>query len=234
MYELITALAAILLPGYVFKRFYSKFLVLNADKHHEDTLIGYILAGIVVTFITLPFVAAFGFAPTGALIVANDFNAIGKELSSNAFRWIIQLIAAPVFLAMVAAYIERKAWGADLLTRIGLPPQPRYPNALNQACYVHRQADPIVAVERKNGEVIYGRMGPRAVVTAEDGYPDLFLDAIYFLDLANGDLVEDEDCSGQVILGSEIATITFYVNPLMRGDFDEDDGDDDTATSTET
>ena len=59
------------------------------------------------------------------------------------------------------------------------------------------------------------------------------LDAIYFLDLATGDLVEDEDCSGQVILGSEIATITFYVNPLMRGEFDDDD-DKDTATSTET
>lgn len=234
MYELITALAALLLPGYVYRRFKSRFLVLNADKHHEDTLIGYIITGIVVTFITWPLVTALGFQPTGTLIVANDLNALGKELSDNALRWIIQLIAAPVFLAMVAAYFERKAWGSDLLTRIGLPPQPRYPNALNQACYVHRQADPIVAVERKNGEVIYGRMGPRAVVTAEDGYPDLFLDAIYFLDIATGDLVEDEDCSGQVILGSEIATITFYVNPLMRRDVDDEDGNDDNATSTET
>lgn len=97
-----------------------------------------------------------------------------------------------------------------------------------------RDTDGLRVSYRPHRQVVYGRMGPRAVVTAEDGYPDLFLDAVYFLDLATGDLVEDEDCSGQVILGSEIATITFYVNPLMRGEFDEDDGDDDTATSTET
>lgn len=233
MYELITALAAILLPGYVYRKFKSRFLVINVDKHHEDTLIGYILTGIVVTLITWPLVTALGIAPTGALIAANDLNALGKELSRNTLGWITQLIIAPVFLAMVAAYFERKTWGADLLTKIGLPPQPRYPNALNQAGYVHREADPIVEIERKNGELIYGRLGPRAVVTAEDGYPDIFLDAIYVLDHATGDLVEDDDCSGKVVLGSQIATITFYVNPLVSGNEEDGESEEDPA-ATET
>lgn len=225
MYETLFALSVIiqlLVPGYIYRKWRSRFLVIDADKHHEDTLIGYVMTGLVVACVTWPIVQLLGFDPLGSLLLAKDVDAFRHELGNNMLRWIFQLLVAPVFLAMVVAYFERKAWDYDLLTRIGLPPVPRYPNALSQACHVHHGKDPIVKIEIKgSGELVFGRLGPQAVVTAQEGYPDIFLDTVYLYDAETGDLVEEEGATGQVILGNQVAKITFYQNPLTQPDDDE-------------
>lgn len=220
MYESVIAvgvLIQLIVPGFVFKKTRSRFLVINDAKHKEDTLIGYIVTGIIVTAIIWPFCVLLGLDPFGNLLTADKFNVLFKALIGSPVRWLSQLFVAPLVLAILVTYCERLTWASNLLSRIGLPPVPRHPNALDQACHVHRGKDPIVRIERKSGELVYGRMGPASCVTANSGYPDVYLDAVYFYDPVTNDLVESDTCTGQVVLGSEIATLTFFANPVSTG-----------------
>lgn len=219
-------LAQFLAPGFLFQRFRRTFFVIETERNPQESLLTYLVTGMVINAATWPLFSAFGFDPLGSLVAAQNGAAFLQEIAGHPLRWFLQLVIAPVMLAIFVAYVERQAWGTEVFTAIGLPPLPNRPNAISAAVFHHRDADAILEVHLKDGTKLHGRLGMNAAVTASAGYPDLFLDAVYMLDTRGG-FLEDEECSGLIVMGSEISRIHFLINPeiaaAVAGEEEEDD-----------
>jgi len=214
MIETIFGLALVvtlIVPGYLFRNVRSRFFVIEADTHVEDTLLSYFVASLIMLAITWPLYTLFGFDPFGALVDAKDPRAFLTEVSGNPIRWLTQIVVAPVVLAIMWAYAERQTWGAGLFTHLGLPPQPRHPNAIQAAIWAHRKQSPLLEIIVKHGPKIVGRFGPESAATVAKGWPDLFLDAVYH-PTSDGGWQLDDQSSGIFIPGSEIRLIQFFRN----------------------
>lgn len=235
MIETVFALAILtqlLVPGYIYRSFRKRFFTVESEAHAEETLIAFAVASLVIHAITWPAFAVFGFDPMGSLIAAKDASAFLAEIAASPLRWFLQLVVAPMILSIFVAYAERQAWGTDFFSKIGLPPLPNRPSAITAAIHHHRQADAIVEVLLKDGKSVVGRLGPNSAVSAEKGYPDIFMDATY-LPTPQGTWLEDEESSGMIVMGSEIRLIQFFLNPEITGKEEEIEEDEEEIESPE-
>lgn len=202
----------LLLPGYLFRSVRRKFFLIEADTHVEDTLLNYAATSLLMLAITWPAFTLVGFDPIGALIASKDASAFMAEISNHAGRWFLQIVIAPAVLAFAWAYVERKTWHTGILEKIGLPPVPRHPSALQAALWAHRDKSPILRIVMKDRTKICGVFANKSAATAGAGWPDLFLSQVY-QETTPDTWVLDESSSGIFIPGSEIRTVQFFVNP---------------------
>lgn len=203
-----------LIPGYIYRRFVKRFLTVDHEPNVQETFLAYGTTGLLVLIITWPLFSLFGFDPFSVVLATNDMRAFIQVILDNPVAVILQLIVSPVLLALFSSYIQRKAWDANLMVKLKLAPLPRYPTALAQAVFYHRDSDPIVEITLKNGITVFGMLGPESCVTATRGHPDLFVERVYF-EHDDGELELDERSSGLLVLGSEISTLQFHLNPEL-------------------
>lgn len=207
------ALAAqLLVPGWISRAVYRRFFVVETETNYQESFLSYAIMSLLMLAVTWPVFAAMGHDPIGALLTSKDANAFLKEIVGHPVRWLLQLLVAPAVLSVMWAYVERQAWGTDLFTHIGLPPQPRHPNAIQAAIWAHRDKCPMVKITDKKGTVIVGRLGPNSAATVNKGWPDLFVESIYRF-VSDGEYVLDDQCSGMYIQGSDIRWIEFFREP---------------------
>lgn len=202
----------LMLPGYIFRSVRRKFFLLEADTHVEDSLLNYATTSLLMLAITWPAFTLIGFDPFGALIASKDAAAFMAEINSHAGRWFSQIVITPAVLAFAWAYVERKTWHTGILEKIGLPPVPRHPSALQAALWAHRDKAPILRIVMKDRTKICGVFANKSAATAGAGWPDMFLSQVY-RETSPGIWALDEDSSGIFIPGSEIRTVQFFVNP---------------------
>lgn len=209
-----------IVPGFIYQKFVRRFLTIEHEPNVQETFLAYGLTGWLVLIITWPLFSCFGFDPFAVLLATEDMGTFINVIHSNPVPVILQLIVSPVILAIFSAYMQRRSWDAKLLAKLKLYPLPKHPTALSQAVFYHRQSDPIVEVRLKNGMKIYGILGPESCVTAAKGHPDLFLELVY-TEYSDGELELDENSSGILILGSEISTMQFFLNPEFNPDLSD-------------
>lgn len=209
------------IPGYIYRRFVRRFLTVDHEANVQETFLAYGVTGLLVLILTWPLFSFFGFDPFSVVLATNDMRAFIQVILDNPVAVILQLIVSPVLLAVFSAYAQRMAWDANILGKLKLFPLPRHPTALAQAVFYHRQSDPIVEITLKNGQTMFGLLGPDSCVTATKGHPDLFVERVYF-ELDDGELELDENSSGLLVLGSEISTIQFHLNPELFSRSDDD------------
>lgn len=202
----------LLVPGWIHRSIYRRFFVVESETHYQETFLAYAISSLLMLAITWPVFSVMGFDPFGALIASKDASAFLKELSSHPVRWLAQLIVAPAVLSIMFVYAERQAWGTGLFTRIGLPPQPRHPNAIQAAIWAHRDKSPMLKITDKKGAVIVARLGANSAATINKGWPDLFVEHVY-RPSSDGRYVLDDQCTGIYIQGSDIRWIEFFKDP---------------------
>lgn len=202
-------------PGVVFSRVRRRFFVFDGEAQAQENLLNYFVLSLTMLAITWPLFATFGgFDPIGALIIAKDAVAFLGEINSHPIRWLLQLIVSPALAAVLWAYIERKAWGDGLFTKMGLPPHPRHPNAIQAALWAHRKSNPVIEVLLKDKVTkIVGVWATNSSASLNKGWPDLFLSAVY-RPTSDGRWVLDDDCTGIYIPGSEIRIAQFFKNEV--------------------
>lgn len=203
----------LIVPGVVFSRVRRRFFIFDGEAQLEESILNYFVLSLTMLAITWPLFAAIGgFDPIGALIAAKDASAFLVEINNNPIRWLLQLIVAPASLAVMWAYVERKAWATGLFTKMGLPPHPRHPNAIQAALWAHRDQNPVIEILLKDKVTkIVGVWAKGSSATANKGWPDLFLSAVY-RPATDGTWVLDDDCTGIYIPGSEIRIAQFFKN----------------------
>lgn len=199
----------VLLPGWIFCRIRRKFFVVEAEAHIEESFLAYGVSSLLMLAITWPVFTALGFDPLGALIAAQDANAFLAALSAAPIRWLLQLIVTPAVLSILWVYIERQAWSTGIFTRLGMPPQPRRPNAIQAAIWHHRDKTPLLEITDKKGDVLVGRFGPNSAATISKGWPDLYLEQVY-RPTPDGAWELDDSCTGIFVPGSDIRRIRFF------------------------
>ena len=217
----------LLVPGAVAARVRRRFFVLDDEAQVEESILNYFVLSLIMLAITWPLFAAIGgFDPIGALIHAKDAAAFLAEINAHPVRWLIQLIVSPAIAAVLWSYIERKAWASGLFTKMGLPPHPRHPNAIQAALWAHRDSNPVIEILLKDKVTkIVGVWAANSAATQNKGWPDLFLSSVY-RPTSDGKWVLDDQCTGIYIPGSEIRIAQFF-----RPEPPVEDAPQDTASS---
>jgi len=213
---------AFITPGFIYRRFVRRFLTVDHENNVQETFLAYGVTGGLVLILTWPLFNLMGFDPFSVLLATKDMEAFIGVIHANPIPVILQLVVSPVVLAVFSAYIQRKTWDTKVLAKLKLYPLPRYPTALSQAAFYHRESDSVVEVRLKNGSKVYGLLGKESCLTATRGHPDIFLQSVY-IEFSDGQLELDEKSSGILILGSEISTMQFYLNPELHPELDEDE-----------
>lgn len=206
-------LVQLVTPGVVFLRIRRRFFVFDSESQSQENLLNYFVVSLTMLAITWPLFSFFGgFDPIGILISAKDPAAFLSEVNNHPIRWLLQLIVSPAVAAVMWAYTERKAWGEGLFTKMGLPPHPRHPNAIQAALWAHRKSNPIIEVLLKDKQTkIVGIWAANSSASLNKGWPDLFLSTVY-RPTSDGRWLRDDNCTGIYIPGSEIRVAQFFRN----------------------
>jgi hypothetical protein len=192
-------IATVLIPGHVFRRFQRRFLVLSTPTLSNEHLLDLAITGLWNLAITWPVLASFGIDPLGAVLAATDVPSLVLVIHQHGLAWLLQLLVAPMLLAVCGAYIERKGVVQGALTWAGIVPQPQCAQAFDAAFYAHRDVAALVCVTLKDGTILYGGWDPGSAAGSASTERDIFLSTVYVLDDAEEEYVQDETCSGILI-----------------------------------
>jgi len=224
---------SILVPGHVYRTFRARYLVIPAPGSQHETILSLVVSGMWNLALTWPVMMLCGIDPLAPALAAVDVPTLAKAIHNNGVAWMLQLLVAPVFTATAIAYINRKGWTQNALTRLGLFPQLRHASAWDAAFYHVRDADVMVAVLYKDKSMppLYGRLGANSAASPGSVDHGVYVDAVYIPDAETGDLVLDEETIGHYIPGEEIGGLTFMFMPELQRELEEEQ-DDATEEST--
>lgn len=221
---------SVLVPGLIFRKTRSRFFVTAPEPTTNEAFLSYAVSGLACLAVSWPLMAALGFNPLAMLVASGDPVIFFAVISMHPGMVALQLLVAPVVLAIFTAYLERQAWSHAAMAAIGLPPMPRQPTALSAAAgfqmYVRDPARRgpqapyaghacLLDITLRSGSRVVGLMGAEGCITSNRGYPDVFLEQEFVkIKGPNGpDFIPDPLSTGVVILGSQISTISFRAIP---------------------
>jgi hypothetical protein len=230
----VVLLATIVIPGHVWRSYRSRFLVLAPLSTGTDGLLTLVIYGLWNLAITWPVLVAFDRDPLSAIAVATDVPTLANAVRTHGWLWGLQLLVAPVILATLIAYIERKAWIPTLLRKAGLMPLPRHAQAFDQAFVKHLDAMVMVTVRLKDGSLLYGGWDADAAASTNTAERDVYLSSLYVLSEETGELEPDLESTGILIRGTEISYMIFSDQPEPVMDEDGDDEDDAVGDQAQT
>lgn len=219
-------LATVLVPGHVFRRFQTRFLVLPAPGSPNEHMLGLAITGLWNLALTWPLLSAIGIDPLGALLAAQDMPSLVQAIHRHGLVWLFQILIAPAIFAIIAAYVVRKGWIQTALSSAGIIPQPQCAQAFDAAFFAHRDFPALVSVTLKDGTVVHGGWDLGSAASSSPTERDIFLSTVYVLDPDEDEFVQEETCSGILIRGSEVAWITFADIPVRYGEGSSEDDDD--------
>jgi len=138
-------LATVLVPGHVFRRFQSRFLVLPAPGSPNEHLLELAITGMWNLALTWPLLSAIGIDPLGALLSAQDMPTLVAAIHRHGLVWLFQILIAPAIWAVIAAYVVRKGIIQRALSFAGIIPQPQCAQAFDAAFFAHRDVAVLVS-----------------------------------------------------------------------------------------
>lgn len=219
----------IVAPGYIYRSYRARYLVVPSPGTQHETLMSLIVCGLWNFALTWPLMVVFGIDPLAPALAAVDTPTLVAAVRENGLAWMLQLLVAPVFIATAIAFINRKGWTQNALTRIGLFAQMRHASAWDAAFYHVRDTEVMVAVLYKDASKppLYGRLGANSAASPGSVDHGVYVDAVYIPDEETGDLILDEETIGHYVPGDEIGGLTFMFMPESRHDLmDDGDGDE--------
>jgi len=219
-------LATVLVPGHVFRRFQSRFLVLPAPGSPNEHLLELAITGMWNLALTWPLLSAIGIDPLGALLSAQDMPTLVAAIHRHGLVWLFQILIAPAIWAVIAAYVVRKGVIQRALSFAGIIPQPQCAQAFDAAFFAHRDVAVLVSVTLKDGTVLHGGWDPGSAVSSSSNERDIFLSSVYVLDEEEEEFVQSDSSSGILIRGSEVAYLVFSDVPVVYGEGSDEDDED--------
>jgi hypothetical protein len=204
----------VLVPGYLFSRAKSKFVITEQPASWQEKTIYYVTHSMILFGLSISMFILSGADVVGLLTKQNTAQVASELLT---WPWIVSLFVNPLLFGWIAAMGVRFDVVGNvfhLLSRIhgikNLKPLPTLIDAWDSAFLaLNCGKRMIVAVHMKNEAIIYGVFDENATANKKGSYTDLFLSRALSIS-EDGTLIPAHHSKGVFIRGSEIKVVYLF------------------------
>lgn len=186
---------AFVVPGFIFYGVMASFIPLKEDKTEVLFLKSLVVSAVNwILWLPLVLLTALWLTAGGSLLVLLPVG-------------LLVVLASPLLLGVVAAFVRQRGWDRTLAVAVGL--QPVHPTPTSWDYYFHHSGPVIILVTLKNGQQVTGLYGPHSFASSRSAGRDIYLERIATHD-AQGRLMWIPGSQGALIEGENILSLEFF------------------------